>query len=124
MLRNGRLLHLQSIHNLPHRPLLERQIVEYLSPPRFRHSIKRIRSRCRSWHGSTIHTYMGICQALFFASLRYLLSFSEGTAWGLAAFLMSLLFQTKPVRFGWANPGIPAIPIFGGMGAGLERRRG
>src|SRR5271165_2682603 len=69
MLRNGRLLHLQSIHNLPHRPLLQGQIVEYLPPPRLRHSIKRVRSGSRSCHDRTIHADMGICKALFFGHL-------------------------------------------------------
>src|SRR5271170_1148429 len=68
MLRNGRLLHLQSIHNLPHRPLLQGQVVEYLSPPWLRHSIKSVGSGCRPCHDRTIHAYMGICQALFFSS--------------------------------------------------------
>src|SRR5580692_10725872 len=65
MLRNGRLFHLQSIHNLPHGSLLQGQVVEYLSPPRLCHGIKSIRSRRRSCHAFTIHSYMGICQALF-----------------------------------------------------------
>src|SRR5271169_120864 len=69
MLRNGRLLHLQSIHNLPHRPFLQRQVVEYLSPPRLRHSIKSVRSGSSSCHDVTIHSYMGICKALFLGHL-------------------------------------------------------
>src|SRR5580704_10354122 len=81
MLRNGRLLHLQSIHNLPHWPFLQRQIVEYLSPPRLRHSIKSIRSRRRTCHGRTIHSYMGICQVLFFMlSFPFLLATSKLSA--------------------------------------------
>ncbi len=66
MLRNGRLLHLQRVHDLSHRPLLQRQIIQNLPPPRLRHRIKRIRSRRRSRHAPTIHSDMGICQALFF----------------------------------------------------------
>src|SRR5271170_6836683 len=65
MLRNGRLLHLQSIHNLSHGPLLQGEVVEYLSPPRLRHSIKSVRGGGCSCHASTIHSDMGICQALF-----------------------------------------------------------
>src|SRR5580704_2812671 len=50
MLGNGRLFHLQSIHNLPYRPLLERQVVEYLSAARLGHSIESIGSGSRSCH--------------------------------------------------------------------------
>src|SRR6266513_1618164 len=46
VLRHRRLRHPQRIHNLSHRPLLQRQIVQNLPPPRLRHGIERIR-RCR-----------------------------------------------------------------------------
>src|SRR2546426_4252335 len=51
VLRNRRLLHPQRIHNLPDRPLVQRKIVQNLPPPRLRHGIEGIRSRCRSCHG-------------------------------------------------------------------------
>src|SRR5271169_2310761 len=65
MLRNGRLLHLQSIHNLPDRPFLQRQIIQNLPPPWLCHRIESIRSCRRPCHASTIHSYIGICQELF-----------------------------------------------------------
>src|SRR5260370_10416341 len=65
VLRDRRLLHPQRVHNLPHRPLLQRQIVQNLPSPRLGHRIKRIRRCCRSCHPPTIHAHMDICQAIF-----------------------------------------------------------
>src|SRR5258708_12231848 len=66
MLRDRRLHHPQRIHNLPHRPLLQREIAQNRPPPRLCHRIKRIRSCRRSCHAPTLHSHMGICQAIFF----------------------------------------------------------
>jgi len=50
VLRYRRLLQPQQIHNLPYRPLLQRQIAQDRPPPRLRHGIKRIRSCRRPCH--------------------------------------------------------------------------
>ena len=75
MLRNGGLLHLQSIDNLSYWPFLQRQIIEYLSPPRLSNSIESIRSGCGSRHvrhhtfrhGNVSRTYFSnekaVCQS-------------------------------------------------------------
>ena len=48
MLRHRRLLHAQAHHDVPDRPLLQRQIVQDFPPPRLSHRIKRIRGCRRS----------------------------------------------------------------------------
>src|SRR5260370_7365261 len=65
VLRDRRLLHPQRVHNLPHRPLLQRQIVQNLPSPRLGHRIKRIRSCCPSSHPPPIHPHLGISQPIF-----------------------------------------------------------
>ena len=65
MLRHRRLLQPHRLHNLSDRPFLQREIVQNLTPARFRHRIERIRCCRRPCHASTLHAYMGICQALF-----------------------------------------------------------
>src|SRR5260370_8127341 len=65
MLRHRRLLHPQRVHNLPDGPLLQAQLVQNLPPARLPHPVARIRSSCCSCHVPTIHSHIGICQALF-----------------------------------------------------------
>src|SRR6267154_6288181 len=66
VLRHRRLRHPQRIHNLPDRPLLQRQIVQNLPPPRLRHGIERIR-RCRcSCHGLNNTFPYGNASSTFF----------------------------------------------------------
>src|SRR6266403_39770 len=50
VLRNRGLRQPQRVHNLPHRPFLQRKIVQNLPPPRLRHGIKRIRGCRRPCH--------------------------------------------------------------------------
>src|ERR1700676_341349 len=71
MLRNGRLLHLQSIHNLSHRPLLQRQIVEYLSPPRLSNSVESIGGRSSPRHERhNIFQYGNMSSFIFFRARK------------------------------------------------------
>src|SRR5882762_9450374 len=70
MLRDRGLLHPQPVHNLPHRALLQGDKVQNLPAPWLCHRIKCIRSCRCPCHASTIHSYIGICQALFFAPKR------------------------------------------------------
>src|SRR5437879_5712192 len=60
-----RLLQPQRIHNLTDGPLLHRQVVQDSPTPRLGHRVECIRSCRRSCHALTIHSYIGICQALF-----------------------------------------------------------
>src|SRR5580692_292894 len=66
MFRHRRLFQLQRRHNLAHRPLLQRQVVQYVAPPRLGDCVKCVRRCSRSRHAPTIHSYMGICQGVFF----------------------------------------------------------
>src|ERR1700722_4189086 len=69
MLRDRRLLQFQRRHYLAPRPLLPRQIVQDLAPPGLGDCVERVRRCSRSSHAHTIHSYMGICQAIFFRSI-------------------------------------------------------
>jgi len=68
MLRHRRLLQPHRLHNLPDGPFLQREIVQYFPPPRFRNRVERIRCCRRPCHAPTLHADMGICQALFSSS--------------------------------------------------------
>src|SRR5712664_1092274 len=68
VLRNRGLRQPQRVHNFPHWPL----------PPRLRHVVKHIRGCRCSCHGPTIHSHMGMCQAVFLVSSpRSLLALAE-----------------------------------------------
>src|SRR4029077_4511447 len=68
VLRNRGLLHPNPIHDLTYGPLLEREIVEDLPPPRLRHRIERIRSCRRSCHGRYITFPYRHMSSIFFSS--------------------------------------------------------
>src|SRR5580704_7137467 len=129
MLRNGRLLHLQSIHNLPHRPLLQRQIVEYLSPPRLGNSIESVRSRsssCHNQHNTFRHGNMSssyyssekaVCQShLLFSSCEIPQIFSESPQSLFAAFDRSEFFDHQIPRLSriehHANGDFGLVPFY------------
>src|SRR6266513_2721544 len=66
VLRHRRLRHPQRIHNLSHRPLLQRQIVQNFPPPRLRHGIERIRGCRCSCHGlNNIFLYGNVSSTFF-----------------------------------------------------------
>src|SRR5882757_465798 len=77
VLRDRRLLHPERVHYLANRPFLERDEVQDLPTPRFGYGIEDIRSCRRSCHVRTIHSHIGICQALFFSLRASLSSFPE-----------------------------------------------
>ena len=67
VLRYRRLIDTKDSHNLVHRVLAPRQQKQYLSPPRLRYRIERIRGCRRSSHDKDqIYAYMGICQYRIF----------------------------------------------------------
>ena len=69
VLRHRRLLESQPHHNFSDRPFPRRQKLQYLPPPRLGHRIKRIRCGRRPRHAATLHSHMGICQALFLSPI-------------------------------------------------------
>src|SRR5262249_53173582 len=64
VLRNGRLLQVQTVHDFTYRPLLKREEVKDVAPTRFGDRIKNIRSCGSARHEVIIHSHTGICQAV------------------------------------------------------------
>src|SRR5207302_2310066 len=67
VLRYRRLLHPQQVHNLSHRPFLERDEVQNLSPAWLGHRIESIRSCRRSCHRFDNTFLYGNMSSTFFA---------------------------------------------------------
>src|SRR5580704_12049794 len=82
MLRDRRLLQSQAQDDVAYGPLLQREIVQYLPPPRFSHRVKSIRCCRCAWHERIIHSYMGICQAVFLRVVIALTRRSFLRSWG------------------------------------------
>src|SRR5919198_305894 len=60
VLRHLRLREPEHVHELVHRAFAVRENVQDLPPPRFRHGVERVCSRCGARHGGIIHSYIGI----------------------------------------------------------------
>ena len=75
---DGGLLEPQPVHYIADGALLERQVIEDLPAPGCGDGVEGVRRCSRSRHGLTIHSHMGMCQAIFFPPSR------SRTIWRLA----------------------------------------
>jgi hypothetical protein len=108
MLRNRGLFQLQGIYDLAYGFFLHRQIIQDLSPPNLRHSVKRIRCSRRSCHFLNIFLYRNICQARLRADVAQALlpvqAAPTARLWPSNSPSKQALFDVLPTLLAFSNP--------------------